>query len=64
MCSHTFTTAMTLYRSGTLTLEQAAVRAGCSESVMRKSLCAHGIEVREDRTGTVADAVEGAAGAD
>ena len=50
MCSHTFTTAMTLYRSGTLTLSQAARRAGCSESVMRKTLCAHGIEVREDRT--------------
>ena len=62
MCSHTFTTAMTLYRSGTLTLSQAATRAGCSESVMRKTLCAHGIEVREDRT--VADAVKGAAGAD
>ena len=64
MCSHTYTTAMTLYRSGTLTLEQAATRAGCSESVLRKTLHAHGIEVREDRPGTAADAVEGAAGAD
>ena len=62
MCSHTFTTAMTLYRSGTLTLSQAATRAGCSESVMRNTLYAHGIEVREDRP--VADTVESAADAD
>ncbi len=61
MCSHTYTTAMTLYRSGTLTLSQAAARAGCSESELRKALYAHGIEVREDRT--VSDAVEGTASA-
>ncbi|WP_318567904.1 UPF0175 family protein [Salinigranum marinum] len=47
MHTHALTTALTLYRSGTLSLTQAAHRAGCSESEMVRSLGRHGIAVRE-----------------
>jgi predicted HTH domain antitoxin len=47
MHTHALTTALTLYRSGTLSLTQAAHRAGCSEQEMVRSLGRHGIAVRE-----------------
>ncbi|WP_380681270.1 UPF0175 family protein [Salinigranum sp. GCM10025319] len=47
MHTHALTTALTLYRSGTLSLTQAAHRAGCSEREMVRTLSRHGIAVRE-----------------
>ena len=43
-----FVTALTLFRSGTLTLPQAAVRAGCSESELASALRKRGIAVVEE----------------
>jgi predicted HTH domain antitoxin len=47
MHTHALTTALTLYRSGTLSLTQAAHRAGCSEREMVRALGRHGISIRE-----------------
>jgi predicted HTH domain antitoxin len=47
MHTHARNTALTLYRSGTLSLAQAAHRAGCSEGEMVRTLGRHGIVVRE-----------------
>lgn len=47
MHTHALITALTLYRSGTLSLSQAAHRAGCSEREMVRSLGKHGIAIRE-----------------
>ncbi|SFR32958.1 DUF7317 family protein [Halogeometricum limi] len=51
MHTHALTTAMTLYKSGTLTLSQAATRAGRSEAELVVVLHQHGIDVR-DESGT------------
>jgi predicted HTH domain antitoxin len=40
--------ALTLYRGGTLTLEQAARRSGVSPGKMARELRSHGISVREE----------------
>jgi predicted HTH domain antitoxin len=42
------TTALTLFESGTLTLPQAAARAGCSESELKRALRRRGILVPDD----------------
>jgi hypothetical protein len=47
MHTHALTTALTLYRSRTLSLTQAAHRAGCTEREMVRALGRHGIAVRE-----------------
>ena len=47
MHSHALTSALTLYRSGTLSLAQAASLAGVSETDLTASLGKHGIPVRE-----------------
>ncbi len=47
MNPHALNTALTLYRSRTLSLSQAAHRAGCSEREMVRTLGRHGIVVRE-----------------
>ena len=44
------TTALTLFRSGTLTLPQAAARAGCSEAEMERALRKRGLLVADDPT--------------
>lgn len=56
MHTHALTTAMTLYQSGTLTLSQAATRAGRSESELVAALHQHGIELRDEADVTVATA--------
>jgi hypothetical protein len=38
MHTNSFRTALTLYRNGTLSLPQAARRAGCSEAAMAAAL--------------------------
>lgn len=48
MHTHALTTAMTLYRSGTLSLSEAAARAGRSEEELLVALKQHGIPVRDD----------------
>ncbi len=58
MHTHSLTTALTLYRSGTLTLDQAAHQAGISESELRATLGKHGIPIREDRTHVEASTTE------
>jgi predicted HTH domain antitoxin len=50
MSSKGLTTALTLYRSGTLTLEKAAARAGLSESAFVSALRKRGISVDGDAT--------------
>ncbi|WP_311170488.1 DUF7317 family protein [Halobellus ordinarius] len=47
MYTHGLNTAMTLYRNGTLTLSQAASRAGRSKEAFATALARHGIAVRE-----------------
>ena len=56
MHTHALTTAMTLYQSGTLTLSQAATRAGRSEAELVAALQKHGIDVRDEGEVTVATA--------
>ena len=46
--------ALTLYRGGTLTLEQAARHGGVSPVEMAQKLRSHGISVREE-SATAAD---------
>jgi predicted HTH domain antitoxin len=58
MHTHALTTAVTLYRSGTLTLAQAASQAGVSEVDLRATLGKHGIPIREDRTHVEASGIE------
>lgn len=41
------TEALTLYRSGTLSLDQAAERAGIPPTKLRRELSSRGIRVRE-----------------
>ncbi|WP_049985594.1 DUF7317 family protein [Halobellus rufus] len=62
MYTHGLNTAMTLYRNGTLTLSQAASRAGRSTDAFATALVRHGIPVRE-RQGR-ASAIENSVGAD
>ncbi|MFB6302408.1 MAG: UPF0175 family protein [Haloferacaceae archaeon] len=45
MNSRGLNTAMELYRSGTLTLTQAARRAGCTESELAAALGSAGVDV-------------------
>lgn len=45
MYTHGLNTAMTLYRNGTLTLQQAASRAGRSTDAFATALERHGISV-------------------
>ena len=47
MHTHALTTAMTLYRSGTLSLSQAAARAGRSERDLLVALKQHGVPLRK-----------------
>jgi predicted HTH domain antitoxin len=55
MHTHALTVALTLYRSGTLTLDQAAESAGLSDAQMRTALRRHGIAVVEDRVPSGSD---------
>ncbi|ELZ84041.1 hypothetical protein C454_07007 [Haloferax gibbonsii ATCC 33959] len=48
MHTNALATAMTLYRSGTLTLSQAAARSGYSEDDLLLALQRHGVPVHED----------------
>lgn len=47
MAHHGLSTALTLYDSGTLTLSQAASRAGIDEGDLLEQLERHGIDVSE-----------------
>ncbi|MGQ4556493.1 UPF0175 family protein [Halobellus sp. GM3] len=47
MYTHGLNTAMTLYQNGTLTLSQAASRAGRSTDAFSMALARHGISVTE-----------------
>lgn len=49
MSTHSLTTALTLYRSGTLSLTQAARHAGCTEGELTNILGKHGIPIRLGR---------------
>jgi predicted HTH domain antitoxin len=64
MHTHALTTAMTLYRSGTLTLAQAATRAGRSEAELRAALKQHGIPIRDESGATVTAGTDSPARAD
>ena len=44
MATHGLQTALTLYRSGTYSLEQAAAKAGRSEAAFRRVLDQYGID--------------------
>jgi len=48
MSFRSLTAALALYRSGTLTLEQAAERGGVSTTKMKSALRSRGIAVREE----------------
>jgi predicted HTH domain antitoxin len=50
MHTHALTAALTLYRSGTLTLEQAAESAGITAPEMRTAARRYGIPLREGPT--------------
>ncbi|MFB6157531.1 MAG: hypothetical protein ABEJ34_06800 [Haloferacaceae archaeon] len=54
MNSRGLNTAMELYRSGTLTLTQAAQRAGCTEDQLLRALHSSGLCVGPVDGGTVA----------
>lgn len=64
MPTHGLTTAMTLYRSGTLTLGQAAARAGRTEASFVRALETYGVPLREGDRARPAGASEECAGAD
>ena len=51
MSTHGLTTALTLYRSGTFTLAQAARSAGLAEEDFAAALRKRGFDVREDGGG-------------
>jgi predicted HTH domain antitoxin len=55
MHTHALTVALTLYRSGTLTLEQAAESAGLSEPEMRAAIRRHGIPLHEELAAPAGD---------
>lgn len=52
MTSRSLTATLTLYRSGTLTLDQAAARSGVPVPELRAQLRSHGIAVREEGEST------------
>lgn len=52
MSFRSLTEALTLYRSETLTLDQAARRAGVPEAKLRTALRARGIPIRDERNAT------------
>ncbi|MBV0925665.1 UPF0175 family protein [Halomicroarcula limicola] len=58
MSRKSFTAALTLYRSRTLTLEQAASHSGVSPSQFESALRSRGVPVREQPTRSPADAAE------
>lgn len=64
MHTHALTTAMTLYQSGTLSLSEAAARAGRSERELILALKQHGIPVRDEPEATVASGTDSPVGAD
>jgi predicted HTH domain antitoxin len=48
MHTHALTTAITLYENGTLTLTQAAKRAGRTPAAMETALRAHGVDLSDE----------------
>ena len=64
MHSNALATAITLYRSGTLTLSQAATRSGYSEDDLVVALQRHGVPVREEDALTTATSTDHSASAD
>ncbi|MFC5367940.1 DUF7317 family protein [Salinirubrum litoreum] len=48
MHTHALTTAITLYENGTLTLTQAAKRAGRTPEAMEAALRAHGVALADE----------------
>jgi predicted HTH domain antitoxin len=48
MHTHALTTAITLYENGTLTLTQAAMRAGRTPDAMEAALRAHGVDLADE----------------
>jgi hypothetical protein len=64
MHTHALTTAMTLYRSGTLSLSQAAARAGRSERELVLALKQHSIPLRDDARPGVVTSADAQVGAD
>ncbi|AFK17850.1 hypothetical protein E6P09_03625 [Haloferax mediterranei ATCC 33500] len=57
-------TAITLYRSGTLTLSQAAARSGYSEDELVVALQRHGVPVQEADAPAVSTSADRPASAD
>lgn len=53
MSFRSLTTALTLYRSGTLTLEQAAAQGGVTTAKLATELRSRGIAVREADRGAL-----------
>ncbi|KAB1187052.1 MULTISPECIES: UPF0175 family protein [Haloferax] len=64
MHSNALATAITLYRSGTLTLSQAATHSGYSEEDLRVALQRHGVSVREEDAPVAATSTDHSASAD
>lgn len=64
MHTHALNTAMTLYQSGTLSLSEAAARAGRSERELVVALKRHGISVRDESETTVPAGTSSRVGAD
>ncbi|KAB1197620.1 MULTISPECIES: UPF0175 family protein [Haloferax] len=64
MHSTALATAITLYRSGTLTLSQAATRSGYSEDDLLVALQRHGVPVRDEDAPTVVTSTDHSASAD
>ena len=50
MATHGLSTALTLYRCGTLTFRQAATRAGQTDDAFKRTLLQHGIPARDRPT--------------
>lgn len=64
MHTHALTTAMTLYQSGTLSLPEAAARAGRSERELVVALKRHGIPVRDEPGAAASAGTNSRVGAD
>lgn len=64
MHTHALTTAMTLYQSGTLSLSEAAARAGRSERELVAALKQHGIPLRDDSGAAASTGTDSPVGAD
>ena len=64
MHSNALATAMTLYRSGTLSLTQAATRSGYSEEELLVALERYGVPVREEDAPTAVTSTDHSASAD